>query len=555
LRHGAAPGLHPAYTEAIDGARIGPSVGSCGTAAYHRKTVIVADIQTDPLWADFKGLAGQFGLRSCWSTPIMSHKGIVLGTFAMYSQTVRRPTEDEANLVEIATRIAGIAIERKLTEEHIQFMATHDVLTKLPNRAILSEYLSAAIERAALHDRAVSVLFVDLDRFKFINDSLGHNAGDELLRVVAERMQRNVRTTDTVVRLGGDEFVILLPDLPKGADTVTATCQRLIEAIAAPIHLEGHDLRVTCSMGIANYPSDGADAEALLANADAAMYQAKGLGRDNFQFYSPELNAQAHQKLLLHEQLRAAIDQSELFLQYQPQVDLRTGEVFAAEALIRWNHPALGRIPPADFIPLAEETGLIVPIGNWVITEACRQNKAWQDAGLPPISVCVNVSARQFWDKTLVGHVLDALESSGLDARYLELEVTESLIMQNVDQAVATMGELQALGVQFSIDDFGTGYSSLSALKNFPVTRLKIDRSFISDLSSNESDRTVASAIILLGQKLNLRVIAEGVETDEQLNFLRENNCDEMQGYYFSKPVSPREFEELIGASEVGANR
>jgi diguanylate cyclase (GGDEF)-like protein/PAS domain S-box-containing protein len=551
LLHGAAPSLHPDYNKIINGVRIGPNVGSCGTAVHRREPVIVADTQTSPLWVDYRDLAAGFGLHSCWSTPIISHTGTVLGTFAMYSGAIREPEDAEKALVDVATRIAGIAIERKMAEEHIQHMATHDGLTNLPNRAALGARLSQAIDHAADCDRTVSLLFIDLDRFKFVNDSLGHDAGDELLQIVAQRMLRNVQKSDSVIRLGGDEFVILLPDQPKEADTVPETCHRIIDAVSAPIHIRGHELQVTCSIGVANYPEDGADAQALLAHADAAMYQAKSIGRDTFQFYSPELNAKAHRKLILQEQLRNAIARSELFLEYQPQIDLRTGRIFAAEALLRWNHPTMGRVPPADFIPLAEETGLIVPIGNWVIGEACRQNKAWQDAGLEPITVCVNVSARQFGDKHLVAHIRHALDTSSLSPNYLELELTESSIMQNIDQAIETMWEFQSLGVQLSIDDFGTGYSSLSALKNFPVTRLKIDRSFISDLSSNESDRTVASAIIMLAQKLKLRVIAEGVETEEQLQFLRDNNCDEMQGYLFSRPVPADEFQALARGKQA----
>ncbi|MGO8835240.1 MAG: putative bifunctional diguanylate cyclase/phosphodiesterase, partial [Roseiarcus sp.] len=388
---------------------------------------------------------------------------------------------------------------------------------------------------------------------KFVNDSLGHNAGDELLKIVASRMVKCVRATDTVVRLGGDEFVVLLVDQPKNTDIASATLQQLRTAIAETVHLGGHDVRVTGSLGIANYPNDGTDADALLANADAAMYRAKETGRDNFQFYTPELNTKVHEKFLLQEELRNALARSEFFLVYQPQVDLRTGRVFAVEALIRWRHPTLGVISPVRFIPMAEESGQIVPIGDWVLHEACRQNKAWQDAGLPPVTICVNVSARQFRERSLVKGVVSALRESGLEARSLELELTESLIMQDVDQAVATMKELQRLGVQLSIDDFGTGYSSLAALKTFPVARLKIDKSFIDDLESNENDRAVASAVILLGQKLNLRVIAEGVETDEQVAFLRANNCDEMQGYHFSKPIPPNEIAKLLGANRDAA--
>jgi EAL domain-containing protein (putative c-di-GMP-specific phosphodiesterase class I) len=302
-------------------------------------------------------------------------------------------------------------------------------------------------------------------------------------------------------------------------------------------------------LGVAAYPDDGLDADTLLANADAAMYRAKEVGRDNFQFYTPEMNVKVHEKFLLREELRNAITRSEFVLYYQPEVDLRTGRVFAVEALVRWNHPKLGLVPPIKFIPAAEETGLIVPIGDWVLHEACRQNKAWQDAGLAPMVVSVNVSARQFREKNLVARVAGALKESGLQARYLELEVTESLIMQDFDLAVAIMEELRRLGVQLSIDDFGTGYSSLSALKSYPVARLKIDKSFIDGLPANEDDKAVASAVISLGRTLNLRVIAEGVETDAQAAFLRSVNCDEMQGYLFSKPIPAQKIEEMLRAT------
>jgi diguanylate cyclase (GGDEF)-like protein/PAS domain S-box-containing protein len=548
LRHGAAPSLPEAYVKAVDGVRIGPKAGSCGTAAYRREPVMVADVMTDPLWADFKGLAAAHGLRSCWSTPILSNRGEVRGVFAMYSKEVREPSPVEMRLVDVTTRMAGIAIERKLAEDRIQFMANHDALTGLPNRTLLDDRLSQALFYAQRYERWVTVAFVDLDNFKDINDSLGHNAGDELLKAVAKRMVACLRATDTVVRLGGDEFVILLFDQPKNANVVSASLQKIQAAIAEPVQVDGHTLRVTGSFGVANYPDDGTDADALLANADAAMYRAKEIGGDNFQFYTPELNARVHEKFLLQEELRNALARSEFVLHYQPQVDLRTGRVFAVEALIRWNHPTQGMLSPINFIPMAEETGLVTPIGDWVLHEACRQNKAWQDAGLPPMTVCVNVSARQFKDKSLVGRVVSALHDSGLEAKYLELELTESVIMLDVEQAVAMMSALQGLGVHLSIDDFGTGYSSLSALKNFPVVRLKIDKSFINDLATNDNDKAVASAVISLAKKLNLRVIAEGVETDEQLAFLRENNCDEMQGYHFSRPIGARELEAFLAA-------
>jgi diguanylate cyclase (GGDEF)-like protein len=555
VRHGAAPSLDPAYVQAIDGAPIGPKAGSCGTAAWRREAVTVSDIMTDPLWEDYRGLAAAHGYRSCWSTPILSHHGEVLGLFAMYSKTVREPTELETALTEETIRLAGIAIERKQAEDRIHFMAQHDALTGLPNRALLKDRLTQALLFAKRHDRRVSVLFVDLDNFKIVNDSLGHSAGDELLKSIAERMVACVRASDTVVRLGGDEFVILLADQPRDNDTLSLTVQKLRTAIAEPVQLEDRRLRVTCSMGVATYPNDGMDADTLIANADAAMYRAKEIGRDNFQLYTPELNVKIHEKFVMQEELRSAVARADFVLHYQPQIDLKSGRMFAVEALVRWNHPERGLVPPSSFIPVAEDTGLIVPVGDWVLHEACRQNKAWQEAGLPPISVCVNISARQFREKNLVARVTGALRQSGLDARWLELELTESLIMQDVELAVETMKALQALGVQLSIDDFGTGYSSLSALKTFPVTRLKIDKSFIDDLPDNENDRAVAGAVISLGRNLNLRVIAEGVETDAQVAFLRDNHCDEVQGYRFSRPLTAEGVAELLGARGGGGKR
>ncbi len=546
LRHGGAPSLAAAYTKAIDGVRIGPKVGSCGTAVYRREPVIVTDIMTDTLWEDYRELVATYGYRSCWSTPILSHQGTVLGVFAMYSMSVREPTAIENHLIDVTTRIAGIAIERKRAEDRIRFLAHHDTLTGLPNRSLLNDRLTQAILQTQRHNPWVSVIFIDLDNFKTINDSLGHTAGDELLKVVANRMVDCVRATDTVVRLGGDEFVILLVDLPAKPDEISATLDRLRAAIAEPVALEGRALYVTCSMGVATFPNDGSDPEALLMNADAAMYKAKDAGRDNVQFYTVEMNTSIHEKLVLQQEMRDGLARSEFVLHYQPQVDLRTGRVFAVEALVRWQHPTLGLLSPLKFIPLAEETGLIVPLGDWVLHEACRRNKAWQDAGLPSINISVNVSARQFSEKSLIDRVINAARESGMAARHLELEITEGLIMQDVDQAVATMKELRQLGVQLAIDDFGTGYSSLNALKTFPVARLKIDKSFINNLASDDSDKAVAAAVISLGQKLNLRVIAEGVETIEQVAILRENNCDECQGYYFSKPVSFEAIADLL---------
>jgi diguanylate cyclase (GGDEF)-like protein/PAS domain S-box-containing protein len=546
LRHGAAPSLPSAYTTAIDGVCIGPEAGSCGSAAYRREVVVVADIETDSLWRDYRALAGAHGLRSCWSAPILSHDGAVLGTFAMYSKEVREPGASETKLIEVATRYAGIAIERKRAEDRIQFMANHDALTGLPNRTLLNDRLTQAMLYARRYDRWATIAFVDLDNFKFINDSLGHNAGDELLKLVAERMVSCLRPTDTIVRLGGDEFVILLFDQPKIPEAISQTLQKVRAAIAKPIRIGAHVLTVTCSIGVANYPDDGADGDGLLANADAAMYRAKEIGRDNVQLYAPELSIRLQEKIILQEELRNAISRSELTLLYQPQVDLRSGRVFAVEALIRWLHPNLGVVPPHKFIPIAEETGLVVLMGDWVLQEACRQNKAWQEAGLPHMTVCVNVSARQFGEKNWVDRVTGVLRKMDLAPEYLELELTESLIMQDSDRAVRTMKELQLLGVGLSIDDFGTGYSSLNALKRFPVSRLKIDKSFVENILEDQNDRAVAKAVISLGHQLNLRVIAEGVETEGQVAFLRANDCDEIQGFIVSQPLPAAELTEFL---------
>ena len=553
LRHGAAPSLAPDYVKAIDGAEIGPSAGSCGAAAYRRRPVIVTDILADPLWADYRELVRPYGYRSCWSTPILSDRGEALAVFAMYSRTVRAPTSVESQLLEIAVHIAGIAIARRRAEARIQFMATHDELTGLPNRTRFSEQLADALRSAAQRGAWLGVVYVDFDNFKFVNDSLGHSAGDTLLKIMAERMVAAVGPSDIVSRLGGDEFVVLLIDPPKDTPTIGVMLHRIRSAVVAPVELDGRSFRISSSFGAAIYPRDGGTAEALLANADAAMYSAKELGGDDLVFYAPEINATLRERLTLLEDLRNADPSRDFVLHYQPQVDLGDGKVFAVEALIRWRHPRLGLAAPATFIPIAEESGLIVPIGDWALREACRQNKAWQDAGLPPITVSVNVSARQFRENHIVVAVAEALAESGLDPKYLELELTESLVMQDVDRAIETMKELRGLGVRLSIDDFGTGYSSLSALKRFPVGRLKIDRSFIQDLPADEDDRAVASAVISLGQKLNLKVIAEGVETEAQVAFLRENHCDELQGYHFSRPVVADAIPALLVRQAIAA--
>lgn len=544
--NGAAPNLDPAYCKLIEGAEIGPSMGSCGTAMWRGEPVIVSDIETDPLWSDYKALVLPYGFRACWSSPIASYQGKVLGSFALYSRNRGEPSAECMKLVGMATHIAGIAIERKEAEDSIQYMAHHDALTGLPNRSMLDERVASAIESADDRGGTMTLAFIDLDNFKLVNDSLGHHAGDELLKIVAARMLRCVRASDSIVRLGGDEFVVLINGAMRRGETVDDRLRAVREAIAEPVEIEGRSFQVTCSMGVAAYPEHGRNVTELLARADVAMYRAKEIGRDAMQVFTAEMANSASEKLERQEELRRALAQQELFLQYQPQMDLSTGRIFAVEALIRWRHPERGLVAPGDFIPLAEETGLIGPIGDWTLRAACRQNKAWQVSGLPPIVVSVNVSARQFQEKDWVERVAAALEESGLEARYLELELTESMIMQDVQQAVETMHRLEKLGVHLAIDDFGTGYSSLASLKRFPVGRLKIDRSFVQDLPADEDDAAIARAVISLAHSLQLRVIAEGVETRQQIDFLREAGCDEIQGYYLSKPIDARALQAIL---------
>ena len=545
LRVGAAPSLPAAFSQLANGWRIGPEGEPSGVAVHTHQPVSIANLLATP-HGDFMRQAQMPEYDACRSMPILSHGGRALGALTVFVRGERAPDDIEAQTMAMAVRIAGIAIERTRAEDSIRHMANHDALTGLPNRTLLADRLSQALLHARHYESGVTVAFVDLDNFKLINDSLGHHAGDELLKTIAARMRECLRSTDTVVRLGGDEFVLVLFDDLLEEDDLRVVIERLRKAISEPVQLNGQTYKVTCSMGFARYPGDGDDAQTLLMNADAAMYRAKELGRNNFQFYTSEMNIKVHERLHRREQLRVALEEGQFRLVYQPQVDVRTGMIFGVEALLRWDHPVEGTISPADFIPIAEETGLIVPIGDWVLQTACAQNRRWQDEGLPPITMSVNVSAHQFLQRRWIDEVARALARTGLDPRYLELELTESLIMRDLDASIETMQRLQQMGVRLSIDDFGTGYSSLSALKHFPVGRLKIDRSFVQELPHGEDDKAIAIAVISLAQRLNLSVLAEGVETQAQVDFLTHHNCHEIQGYHFSRPVAPGDIEAML---------
>jgi diguanylate cyclase (GGDEF)-like protein/PAS domain S-box-containing protein len=433
--------------------------------------------------------------------------------------------------------------------------AEHDFLTGLPNRTLVNDRVNQAIAYGERHGKKVAVLFLDLDGFKHINDSLGHPTGDRLLQSVAKRLVDCVRGSDTVSRQGGDEFVVLLSEVGQPADAAI-TARRMLAAVAEAHSLDQHDLYVTASIGVSVYPDDGTDAETLIKNADTAMYQAKENGRQNYQFFKPAMNVRAVERQSIEENLRRALERQEFTLCYQPKVDLRTGRITGAEALLRWTHPTRGLIPPVQFIPVAEDCGLILPIGNWVLREACKQARIWLDAGLPLTTMAVNISAMEFRNEGFLGGVFTILKETGLNPRSLELELTESVLMKRAESSQTILKALRSRGVQIAVDDFGTGYSSLSYLRKFPIDALKIDQSFVRQITTTPEETTIVTAVIGMGRSLKLRVIAEGVETREELGFLRAQKCDEAQGYYFSRPVHPLQFAALLksGISEPVAD-
>ena len=456
-----------------------------------------------------------------------------------------RAVRDGAGAITLIEGTIEDITDRKRAEEQVQFLAFYDALTGLPNRTLLRDRLTNALAGARRRNEKVALLFLDLDRFKIINDSLGHSCGDLLLQEVAVRLKKCAREHDTVARIGGDEFVIAMSGIKDVPDAAVAA-ERIMDAMSTEFVIQGHSLSVSCSVGISIYPDHGADTETLTKHADAAMYCAKESGRNAFRLFTEDMNEQVVERLTIEHNLRLALDRNELFLVYQPQTEVTSGKIIGVEALLRWQHPEMGLVPPDRFIRVAENSGLILPIGEWVLRTACTTARKWHDEGLPPVSVAVNVSAVQFRQDGFRALVKRVLHETGLAPEFLELELTESLLLSNADLTFPVLQDLKAMGVKLAIDDFGTGYSSLSYLRQFPVHRLKIDRSFIKAVATNSDDAAITSAIINMGKSLNLKVIAEGVEDEAQMSFLRDHQCDEIQGYYFSQPLTVDQIDKKL---------
>jgi diguanylate cyclase (GGDEF)-like protein len=533
--------------------------GLSGTAFRTKEACISNDYLSDPRGIAFHPVVRADGAHAGAAFPLMVH-GAIVGIMLFLSAEKHTFTPE---FVELLQRLADNvcfalenfdrADEKQQADERIEYLASHDSLTDLPNREMFSGLLRHAIDTAYRSARGFALLFIDLDRFKVINDSLGHDAGDMLLVEIANRLRGSLRANDIVARLGGDEFVVILEET-SDRDDVERVAANLLAVLGQPMELRGHECHTTASIGIAMYPEHGTDAQTLTKNADLAMYLAKEDGKNGFRFFTGEVKAQSIERLTLESELRRAVERKQFSLHYQPKVDMESGQITGVEALLRWTHPELGMIAPAQFIPLAEETGLIVPIGRWVLREACAQNMAWQRRGLLPVAMAVNLSPRQFADEHLLHDIDEALAASGMSPVLLQLEVTESMVMRNVARAVRVLHAVQDRGIRLAIDDFGTGYSSMSLMKQFPIDTIKIDRSFVRDLPRDSEDQAIAQAIISMGKALGMTVVAEGVETAEQHAFLRSHACDEMQGFLFSRPLPPRELAELLQSTPVLAS-
>ncbi len=536
----AAPSFPPDLTAALEGRPVGLKSGCSAAAVYLGQTVVVSDIASSPLWDHTRQAILSHGLRSCFSVPIVSGKGQVFGTLSLYSRSPCQPSPADLELLESLARLAAVAVEQRHLADSLYHQAQHDPLTGLPNREALKRSFTETLSRSSRYGHPGAFLLIDLDRFKRINDSLGHQVGDRVLQEVAQRLKGSIRQSDMLGRLGGDEFVLILHQIDERQDAAKAA-RRILEQLAAPFSIEGYELHIGASIGISLFPSDGSDAVAIQKNADIAMYVAKNEGGNRFRFFRDEMNTAVIQRLETENDLRKAMERGELELHYQPQVDLQTGGLVGLEALVRWNHPTLGMIPPGRFIPVAEETRLIIPIGTEVLREACRQNAQWQRQGHPPCRVAVNVSAVQFTETNFARIVEQALKDSGLDSKWLEVEITETVIMKDQEVVRRNLTRLKEMGIRTTIDDFGTGYSSITYLRQMPLECLKIDRTFIHEMQGEDAaahrTQKLVRAFAALAGNLGLDLVAEGVETEDQRQFLLRIGCVIGQGFLFSPPV------------------
>jgi diguanylate cyclase (GGDEF)-like protein len=551
LFHSAAAGLPAGYVQELGKLPIHAFTDTIPYGISHG----LLDIAKEPAWAEWRHLAQSHGLHVNLAAPIISSNGSMLGAIATYYIEPNKPDSHDMELVKLAVNISKIAIERRQTEERLAYLAHYDTLTGLPARALFRDRLAHAMAKAERNGKMMALMFLDLDRFKVINDTLGHGIGDALLKNVAQRLTECVRDEDTVARLGGDEFTVILEQIGNVTDA-SIVAKKIIDSIALPMFLNSHEVFVTASIGIAVYPLDNVEIDELIKNADSAMYRAKEDGKNSFEFYTKEMNSRTLEHMTMENELRHAMERNEFVLHYQPKVDMKTGHILSMEALLRWEHPSRGTVPPDEFIPFLEESGMITPVGEWVLRTACAQNKVWQNDGFDLMRVAVNLSARQFQQNDIVKCVSDVLRETGLNANFLELEVTESMLMKNPESAIKALQEIKAMGVvRINIDDFGTGYSSLSYLKRFPISTVKIDRSFVNGIPDNDEDIAITRAVIAMAHSLKLNVVAEGVENIKQHAFLLKEKCDEIQGYFFSKPLPATEFTQLLLDHQIVENR
>ena len=545
----ASSGMPEAFNKAIDSLPIGPSAGSCGTAAYRGEPVETVDIALDPLWDEYRKFALPLGLRACWSSPIKSRAGRVVATFALYYRQPRKSSPFHRQLVTACLHVCSLAIEHHEAEQRIHQLAFFDTLTRLPNRELLQEQAQRELLRAVREKRELAMFFLDLDRFKHVNDSLGHAIGDRLLVEISQRLLSNLRESDTISRLGGDEFVLLLPQCNDSHARVLA--EKLLLAIAEPVTIDQYQFNPTASIGIGIFPRDGTDFESLLRNTDAAMYHAKGAGRNTYRFFRPEMNIAANERLVLESAFRQALHNNEIQAHFQPILRFSDQQLAGVEALARWQHPQRGMISPATFIPLAEECGLINRLDQAMLRAICQQLAQWRERGIVIPGVAVNLSAQNFREPDLAERVASVLQEFSIPPGCLTLEITESLMLHGAEHVLDSLQALRTLGVRLAVDDFGTGFSSLSYLAKFPVHELKLDQSFVRSLLEDGQIRALSSAIISIGHRLQLTVVAEGVETAGQLDFLQQEGCDMAQGYYFARPVPAAELEQWLARHQA----